>query len=455
MSKEQQLSKDLLDQLGGINNIKTIDNCMTRVRLTLHNESLASLDNLKKVAGVMGVIKADNSHEYQIIVGPGTCAKVKDIIEAQMTQSTQNKASGEDLKKQMQNKYNVSFNNVLKNIANIFIPLLPGFIACGLLTGIANVLKNPQISGDFALMYPNLVYLISIFGSSIFSVMLVFVGITTARAFGGSIAIGGALAGILIHPDLVKITLFGEHLIPARGGIISIMMVVYFACELEKFLKKYITGSLDLILVPLITISISGLLALVAIQPLGGVVAEFIGKITIAGLDNGGFVMGFALGCFFLPLVMTGLHQALIPIHAQLIQATGTTILLPILAMAGAGQVGAAAAVWFKTKNQNMKKLIKTSLPVGILGIGEPLIYGVTLPLGKPFITACVAGGFGGGVVALFKVGSLSIGISGLPLALSLGNGMILHYLIGLLTAYVMGFLLTFVVGFKDLPENS
>lgn len=457
MNKENQLSIDLLNELGGVENIKSITNCMTRVRLTLHNEDVVSMDNLKKITGVLGVIKHTSSDEYQIIVGPGTCTNVRKIMEDEINKHALPKSviAGEDLKEHMKKKYNVSFSNVLKSISNIFIPLMPGFIACGLLSGIANILKNPHISGNFALNYPDLVFLIAIFGNSIFSIMLIFVGITTAKAFNGSIAIGGALAGILVHPDLVKITLFGQALIPARGGIISIMMVVYLACELEKFLKKHITGSLDLILVPLLTISITGILALIAIQPIGGIVADFIGKITINGLNNGGFIMAFALGCFFLPLVMTGLHQALIPIHAQLINATGTTILLPILAMAGAGQVGASLAVWFKTKDKHMKKLIKTSLPVGILGIGEPLIYGVTLPLGKPFITACVAGGFGGSVVGLFKVGAISIGISGLPLMLSLGNGMIMHYLLGLLTAYVTGFILTWIIGFKDINETS
>ena len=125
-------------------------------------------------------------------------------------------------------------------------------------------------------------------------------------------------------------------------------------------------------------------------------------------LKVGGPISGFILGLFFLPMVMLGLHQILTPIHLEMIQKLGFTPLLPILAMAGGGQVGAAIALWVKCrKNKQLVNMIKGALPVGILGVGEPLIYGVTLPLGRPFITACVGGGIGGAVVAAFFSTSL------------------------------------------------
>jgi PTS system sucrose-specific IIC component len=148
---------------------------------------------------------------------------------------------------------------------------------------------------------------------------------------------------------------------------------------------------------------------------------------------------------------MLGVHQGLTPIHAELLSRYGVTILLPILAMAGAGQVGAALAVYFKTKNLRVKKTIASALPVGIMGIGEPLIYGVTLPLGKPFIGACVGGAIGGAVQAAGMVGASALGLSGLPLAASTDN--IPIYLMGLAAGYAGGFIATWVLGFED-PEN-
>ena len=150
---------------------------------------------------------------------------------------------------------------------------------------------------------------------------------------------------------------------------------------------------------------------------------------------------------------MTGLHQGLTPIHADLLKTTGENLLLPILAMAGAGQVGAAFAVYVKTKNKRLKKTVLSGLPVGILGVGEPLIYGVTLPLGKPFIGACIGGAFGAAFNAAMKVASLSMGLSGLPLALLIKPGTIGFYLCGVLIAYIGGFIATYILGFED-PEE-
>jgi PTS system sucrose-specific IIC component len=150
---------------------------------------------------------------------------------------------------------------------------------------------------------------------------------------------------------------------------------------------------------------------------------------------------------------MTGLHQGLTPIHADLLKTTGQNLLLPILAMAGAGQVGASIAVYFKTRNSRLKKTIASGLPVGILGIGEPLIYGVTLPLGKPFLGACIGGAFGGAFNAAMGVASISMGISGLPLAILITPGTVGYYLLGILISYVAGFIATYLLGFED-PEE-
>ena len=151
-------------------------------------------------------------------------------------------------------------------------------------------------------------------------------------------------------------------------------------------------------------------------------------------------------------MVMLGLHQAMTPIHAELFLRYGVNILLPVLAMAGAGQVGASIAVYFKTKNKFLKKTVASALPVGIMGIGEPLIYGVTFPLGRPFIGACIGGAFGGAVQAFAMVGVSTMGISGLPLAAVSNN--IPMYLAGLLTAYVVGFIAAWLLGFED-PEEE
>ena len=172
-------------------------------------------------------------------------------------------------------------------------------------------------------------------------------------------------------------------------------------------------------------------------------------------LAKGGIIGGFILATFFLPMVMLGIHQGLIPIHAQLVANHGFTELLPILAMAGAGQVGMAIAVLMKTKNPKLRSVIKNALPISILGVGEPLIYGVSLPLLYPFLTACLGGGFGGAFVAWWMqqsgtFGSQSLGLSGLLMAPVISAGKWGWYLGGWLISVIMGCLLTYLFGFKD-----
>ena len=152
-------------------------------------------------------------------------------------------------------------------------------------------------------------------------------------------------------------------------------------------------------------------------------------------------------------MVLLGLHHGLIPIYAIQLESLGGVTLFPVLAMAGAGQVGAALAIYIKAKrvqNTRMQKTIVGALPAGLLGVGEPLIYGVTLPMGKPFVTAGLGAGFGGAFVMLMHVMAIAWGPSGLvAIPLMRTPAMMLHYLIGLIVAYIMGFIIT-SIGIKD-----
>lgn len=217
---------------------------------------------------------------------------------------------------------------------------------------------------------------------------------------------------------------------------------------------------MDVLVTPTLTVLISGLVTIFGLMFLAGEVSTGIGTAANWLLDNTGAFAGLVLGAFFLPLVMLGLHQALIPIHTTLIEQQGYTVLLPVLAMAGAGQVGCAIAVYLRLKrNTSIRTTIKSALPAGFLGVGEPLIYGVSLPLGRPFITACAGGAAGGAFIGMFsmlgdKVGSTAIGPSGWALfpLLDGNHGLgttIAIYAGGLLVGYTVGFVATYFFGFS------
>lgn len=452
MDKAMTLAGHLLQGIGGEENITRLENCMTRVRVEVNDDARLDLTRLRQLEGVKGYVKQGSQHQF--IVGPGAAAKVVEAMRSLMASAPSQPQSIDRTKAQVKQKYKAPMSDALRQLANVFIPLIPAFIASGLITGIINILKRPDIVGDFATHYPNLLGLAAIFGSTIFTIMNILVGVNTARVFGGSIALGGVMAGILSSPALAQISLFGENLQPGRGGVIAVLLVVVLMCWIEKKLRQWLPEALELILNPLLTTLITATLAIVALQPLGGIMSDAIAHGATLAIDRGGILVGALLAGTFLPLVLTGLHQGMVPIHVELVQAHGYNALLPILAMAGVGQVGASLAVLLKTRNARLKKLVKGALPVGILGIGEPLIFGVTLPLGRPFIAACLGGAVGGAVIGYAKVATvITFGISGLPLALTIISGKVMLYLAGWLAAVVCGFLFAWFMGFND-PEE-
>ena len=429
-------------------------NCMTRLRLNLSSTENLPIDKLKKIDNVLGVNL--NGNELQIIIGPGKVNEVATEFNKLLSsnsnlsleKSTKNIGEAEKLHQEIRQKNATPFKLMLKRIANIFMPLIPAFIACGLITGLLNI----AFKFDPTIAHYPAVEILQIAGNAVFYGLNIFVGINTAKEFHASPMLGGTMAVIITHPLLNNISLFNIDLLAGRGGIVAVLLVVSFSSWLENKLHKIIPKMFDLFMTPLLVILISTFPALFILQPIGGIISENIGLLVTSAINSGGALTGFIIGGIFLPLVMTGLHQGLTPIHAELLNQYGVTILLPILAMAGAGQVGASIAVYVKTKNQKLKQTIASALPVGFMGIGEPLIYGVTLPLGKPFIGACIGGAFGGAIQAFFHVGATSIGLSGLPLTASTDK--MLYYFIGLVVAYIAGFIATFIIGFNDPTEE-
>ena len=447
--KSEELGKQLYAVLGGNKNIISAYNCMTRLRVQLRQKNDTLLNNIKQVPGVMGI--NDAGEELQIILGPGTAAQVTTTVN-ELLGSKAGKpkiGDGKELHQQIRERNATPGKLLLKKIAGIFVPLIPGFIACGLLSGILGVAAKiwPDITTS------PLWQLLAVAGNSVFWGMNLFVGYNAAKVFGGTPILGGALAALISHPGLANVVFDGSKLVPGRGGVIAVVLVAFIGAWLEKRLHRVIPTVLDLFVTPLLTFLLAGVAAVFVLQPLGGVISAAIGAAATGAVGSGGALVGLVLGGMWLPMVMMGIHQAMTPIHADLISQYGVTILLPILAMAGAGQVGAAAAVYIKSKNKFLKKTVASALPIGMMGVGEPLIYGVTLPLGRPFVGACIGGAFGGAVQAHFMVGASAMGISGLPLAGTTNN--IPIYLLGVLVAYIVGFIATYLLGFDDPEEEK
>jgi PTS system sucrose-specific IIC component len=443
----KEMGKRILESVGGKENVISVTHCATRLRLVLKDKELVNKNDLAKVEGVLSTV--EQSGQFQIILGPGTAAKVSGEVAKLVGVKVGQEDEVAVRKAELKEKNNTPFKRFLRHLSNIFIPLIPAFVGCGVIYGSSKLLQNLGLIDD------NMYAMLGVIGKAVFTYMSIMVGMYTAKEFGGSVTLGGSIAGILSSPGLAKVVINGENLVPEQGGIIAVLIACMIGAWLEKKLRKIMPSVIDLIATPTIVLIVVGLGSLYIVHPLGVALSQGLSNIVNSLIDRGGFLVGAVLSGTFLPLVMTGLHRALTPIEVSLLKETGVDLLRPILAMAGAGQVGAGIAIYLKTKNKNLKKIIGSSLPVAMLGVGEPLMFGVTLPLGKPFITACLGSVIGGAYVSAMKVASIGIGLSGLPLTLLIPSESIVHYLIGTLLAYAGGFVLTYVTKWDDMPDGS
>ncbi|MEV0115615.1 PTS transporter subunit EIIC [Streptomyces sp. NPDC050844] len=462
-NKNRATAAAILPLVGGARNVTSIAHCMTRLRLSLADRSLVDDEALKALPAVLGVVEDDT---YQIVLGPGTVARVTPEFEALVEEdraaaptpehtltAEELAAQGAALKEARKAKNATPFKLFLRRIANIFVPLIPALIGCGIIAGINGLLINLE-------WLPSITPALAAIASGFMALIAVFVGFNTAKEFGGTPILGGAVAAIIVFPGVANIEAFGQKLSPGQGGVLGALGAAVLATYIEKWCRRWVPEALDVLVTPTITVLLSGLVTIFGLMFLAGEVSTGIGTAANWLLDNTGAFAGLVLGGLFLPLVMLGLHQALIPIHTTLIEQQGYTVLLPILAMAGAGQVGCAIAVFKRLRhNTSIRTTIKSALPAGFLGVGEPLIYGVSLPLGRPFITACVGGAAGGAFIGFFsmigeKVGSTAIGPSGWALfpLLDGNKGLGLTVAVyggGLLVGYLVGFFATYFFGFS------
>ncbi|WP_340618405.1 PTS N-acetylmuramic acid transporter subunit IIBC [Xenorhabdus entomophaga] len=475
----QDMLVEILHTIGGAGNVAHCGNCMTRLRLTLRDDSLVDKARLKKITGVLGVIESDE--QLQIVLGPGKAQTAADMMNTLLSEShhlSHSEPHSDTLKeiafsnkKHLKEKQTSSVHKFLAKFATIFTPLIPGFIAVGLLLGFATLLEQVFIKGaenpDAILV--EIVGYMKIFSKGMFSFLSILIGYNAQKAFGGSGVNGAIIASLFVLGYNAEATsgfysginnFFGFSIDP-RGNIIGVLIACILGAWVEKQIRRIMPSDLDMILTSAITLLIMGAVAFIIIMPVGSYLFTAMSWLFM-NLNGNPFGTAVLAGLFLIA-VMFGVHQGFVPVYFALMDAQGFNSLFPILAMAGAGQVGSALALYVKAKKGSLLRTqIKGAIIPGFLGIGEPLIYGVTLPRVKPFVTACLGGAAGGFFIGLiawwgWPVGLNSVfgpsGLVALPLMTSnsgIFTGMAI-YGAGLIVAYIAGFMLTIFFGSKNI----
>lgn len=476
--------------LGGKDNILAATNCMTRLRITVQDDCDIDDSKFNSLDEVLGVVH-DTKNYFEIVVGPGKSRKYADLCHRQgipsappsnpskneansnidkTSASHQAEAATDDWrtnKTQIKSKQkNGKIKGFLKIFGEIFVPLIPGSIAAGLCAGIAMLISqiNPNYEQNTIL---NILHqMLTVVNLSFMTYISAWAGMRAAERFGATPILGGMLGLItsLENIDAISKTLglfndavpLDSILRAGKGGVLAAIAGAYLLSIIEKKIRKHMPNSLDIVFTPILSLFLCLVPYIFILMPGFGLISKgicwFFGIICLSPSPIIRGFAGFLGATFFLPLVATGMHHGLIALYTVQLQQLGYVTLYPTLAMAGAGQVGAGIALYIRARKNNIKlaNIIKGALPAGILGIGEPLIYGVTLPLGKPFITAGIGAGFGGALIMISEVASTTWGPSGIlgVFVMTAGPngaiGSILIYLLGLFVSCVAGGLITY-----------
>lgn len=478
----KKIAQEILDALGGKENVSAAAHCATRLRLVLNDESVVDRAVLDEMDVVKGTFSTGG--QFQIILGSGT---VNEVYKYFAKISGQGDMSTSDVKEVATRNLN-PIQRFVKMLSDIFVPIIPAIVAGGLLMGINNVLTAPDlfIEGkslvDANPEMADLAALINTFANAAFVFLPILIGFSATKRFGGNPFLGATLGMLMVHPDLLNgynyanavlhnevpvWNLFGFEVekVGYQGTVLPVLVASYILAKIETFMRKKVPSALDNLLTPLFSIFITGILTFTFVGPLTRTAGDLLTSGIVWMYDTTGIIGGIIFGLFYAPIVITGMHHSFIAVETQLLAdvvKTGGSFIFVIAAMSNIAQGAATLAVLKTTKDAKMKGTASAAGISALLGITEPAMFGINLKLRYPFIGAIVGSAIGSGFVTLFKVKATALGAAGLPGIISIRPDTIVSYIIGMAIAFVVAFVVTIILAKRDLkravkkhPEQS
>ena len=451
-----KIASQVIENVGGKQNIKSVQHCATRLRLQLKNNDLRNEEAVSDIEGVKGVFLTQS--QFQIIFGSGLVNLVCDEVQKQLGIAVD--ISADDEKEE---KKGNALQRLVKLLSDIFVPIIPAIVAGGLLMGLNNILTAAMFHGKSVIdLYPQwkgLATAINLFASAPFTFLPVLIGFSATKKFGGNPYLGAAMGMIMVHPDLLSAysigiaqppvwNIFGFKIaaIGYQGTVLPVLAVAFILATIEKKLHKVTPTWLDNLTTPLISIMVTSFLTFIFVGP----VLREAGNLLADGItwvyNTLGFVGGGLFGLAYAPICLTGMHHSFIAIETQLIAAkatTGGSFIFTTASMNNVAQGAAVLAVLFLTKNEKMKSICSASGVSALLGITEPAMFGVTLKLKYPFYAAIIGSAVGNAYCAATGVLAQALGAAGLPGFLSMLPKDYLNFVIGLILSMAVSAVLT------------
>lgn len=455
----EDLVKDLLENIGGSENVKSVTHCATRLRLVLHDESKVKKENVEAINQVLGSVFSGG--QYQVIIGTQVAEVYKQFLEMTGSKAVDivNKASGNE--KETGN----FFNRFFKLLVEVMSPMFGLMGAVGILKGLLALATAlhwiEQTDGAYQIWYA--------VAQGFFYYLPIWGGFNASKAFGGNQYIGGALAAALVFPDIMglqqagtSISFFGIPitLVDYSQSMFPAIIASYIAAKVEHFIKPRLHEALKLMFTPLITIMVTAPLVFLAVGPVMTWLSNGLATVVMAIYNISPIFFGIVAGASWQLIVVLGLHYAFIPVLINNVTTLGQDPINAVFHVTVFALAGAAIGYALKQKDLKRRSLAFSVGISGLLGITEPIIYSIALPVRRQFLYAMISGGVAGliqGLNSALVYGFSGGGLFAIPLFIAPDGNMssMFSFLFAAAVAFFGPIILNFVFGTGESQELS
>lgn len=452
MSKKyEKLAKEIVQKIGGNENVNAVHHCQTRLRFKLYDNNKADQDAISKMDGVAKVLI--NGGMFQVVIGMHVAEVYEEVVK--FIDTKVDDQEGTFVKDENSSLFRRGLDNFIAFISSVFSPIIPALAGAGMVKALLAVLVS------FGLVTTNnqTYVIINMFGDATFAFLPMLLAYTTAQKLKCNPVLAVAVAGIMVHPTwngLVDaknaINLFDIiplSLVKYTFSVIPIILVILVQAKLEKWLNKIVAESIKLVIVPMLVFLIMGILALSILGPMGNIVGSWL-SLAFSWLSvNVSWAPPLVIGATFPLLVMFGLHHAIAPVGLmQLAQMGYDSIWGPGIVCSNIAIGTATLIVGLASKNAKTKQIGTSAGITGLMGITEPALYGIVIPKKYPLIAGLVGGACGGLFAGITSTRRFATGSSGLPAVVMYLGDNTMQYFYQIIIALVISMVVTVVLTF-------
>ncbi|WP_366249541.1 beta-glucoside-specific PTS transporter subunit IIABC [Terribacillus aidingensis] len=457
MMDYRKLADEILEEVGGEENVASLGHCATRLRFNLKDDNKANAEALKNTNGVVGVV--NKGGQFQVVIGNDVKKVYRNIIENTRIDDSSNK-------KETKNEKKGIVSRALDTIAGSFFPIIPAIAGAGMLKAVLALLQAFNWINVDSNTYQVLLFI----SDAAFYFLPVLLAASAAKKFNVNQYVAMSIGAVLIHPTFISLMnaaqtegssldLLGVTIpqVSYISSVIPIILAIWFMSYIEPLAERIIPASLHIVFVPLLTLIIVAPVTLIILGPLGNYLGIALGEgINFLNMYVS-WLVPLLIGTFTPFLVMAGMHYGIIPIGMNMLATKGIdTVAGPGMLISNIAEGGATLAVALRAKNKNLKQLAASAGVTAIVGITEPAMYGISLRFKRPLWATMIGGGAGGlfiGIMGVGRYAQVSPGIFSLPSYIGPdGFSNLINIVIGICISFIVAFTVSYILGIKEDP---